>query len=221
LRDARQIKELAMYKLYARPGWGSAIVEAQLAWYGLPYETTDVADLFKSAESREHLAKINPIHQVPTLILPDGSLMTESAAITLHLADATGSTDLVPAPGEVVRPRFLRWLVFLVANVYPTFTYADDPSRFVPTENARDGYKGAVSAYREKLWAQVEADAAAPWFLGDRFSALDIYAATMTRWTPKKDWFAGHCPRLTAIAKRADDEPRLAAVWARNFPSAS
>ena len=25
------------YKLWGRAGWGSAIVEAQLAWYGLPY----------------------------------------------------------------------------------------------------------------------------------------------------------------------------------------
>jgi hypothetical protein len=29
------------------------------------------------------------------------------------------------------RAKFLRWLVFIVANIYPTFTYADDPSRFV------------------------------------------------------------------------------------------
>jgi GST-like protein len=35
-----------MYKLYARPGWGSALVEAQLAWYGLPFAIDEVEDLF-------------------------------------------------------------------------------------------------------------------------------------------------------------------------------
>jgi GST-like protein len=166
-----------MYKLYARPGWGSVLVEAQLAWYGLDYELEELDDLFASAAAREQLAPVNPLAQIPTLVLPDGQVMTESAAITLHLADVTGSSDLVPAAGEAVRPKFLRWLVFLVANVYPTFTYMDDPARFVSVEAARQPFADSVSAYRERLWAQVEENVGSPWFLGDRFSALDIYLA--------------------------------------------
>lgn len=209
-----------MYKLYARPGWGSVLAEAQLAWYGLDYDLEELDDLFASAVAREKLAPVNPLAQVPTLVLPDRQVMTESAAITLHLADVTRSTDLVPDTGEAVRPKFLRWLVFLVANVYPTFTYMDDPSRFVSVEAARQPFADSVSAYRERLWAQVEEDVGSPWFLGDRFSALDIYVATMTHWTPRRAWFAEHRLKLHAIARRADAEPRLAAVWQRNFPNA-
>ena len=33
------------YVLYGRPRWGSAIVEAQLAWYGLPFKLEFVGDL--------------------------------------------------------------------------------------------------------------------------------------------------------------------------------
>ena len=208
-----------MYKLYARPGWGSALVEAQLAWYGLPFELEEVDDLFKAAAARATLQPANPLAQVPTLILPDGPVMTESAAITLHLADVTGSRDLVPAPGENVRTAFLRWLVFLVANIYPTFTYADDPARFVPGEEAQRGFLAIVSAYRERLWRQVNDAAGEPWFLGERFSALDIYLAVMTHWGPRRAWFAEFCPRLSAIALRADTEPRLAGVWQRNWPN--
>ena len=101
-----------MYRVFARPGWGSVLVEAQLAWYGLPYEIEDLDDLFKSTDARERLRPVNPLAQVPTLVLPDGQVLTESAAITLHLVDATQSTDLVPALGENVRPAFLRWLIF-------------------------------------------------------------------------------------------------------------
>jgi GST-like protein len=206
-----------MYKLYARPGWGSVLAEAQLAWYGLDYELEQLDDLFASSSAREKLAPINPLAQVPTLILPDGQVMTESAAITLHLADVTGSQDLVPAVGETVRPKFLRWLVFLVANVYPTFTYADDPARFVSVEPAREAFADSLGTYRQRLWAQVEANAGSPWFLGERFSAVDIYLAVMTRWQPRRAWFAENRPGLHAIALRADAEPRLAAVWQRNF----
>ena len=50
-----------MYKLYARPGWGSALVEAQLAWYGLPFELEDLEDLFQSAAARAKLQLANPL----------------------------------------------------------------------------------------------------------------------------------------------------------------
>jgi GST-like protein len=207
-----------MYKLYGRPGWGSTLVEAQLGWYGLAYEIVEVDDLFASAGARDTLLPLNPLAQVPTLILPGRQVMTESAAITLHLAEITGSGDLVPAPGEAIRPDFLRWLIFIVANLYPTFTYVDDPARFVADPAAQQGFLTSVSAYRERLWGQVEEVAGAPWFFAERFTALDIYITVMTRWRPRREWFAANCPKLHAIALRAEAEPRLAAVWRRNFP---
>jgi GST-like protein len=88
-----------MMKLYGEPGWGSAIVEAQLEWYGLPYEFESVGNIFKSAEARQQLTDVNPIAQVPTLVLEDGTVMTESAAITLLLAESNRDDSLVPSPG--------------------------------------------------------------------------------------------------------------------------
>ena len=108
--------------LYGRRGWGSTVVEAQLDWLRLDYTYEAVGDLLRSAEARKSLAPVNPLAQVPTLVLPNGQILTESAAITLYLADVTGSEELVPPPGSVERPDFLRWLIFLVANVYPTYT---------------------------------------------------------------------------------------------------
>jgi GST-like protein len=207
------------YKLYGRPGWGSAIVEAQLVWYGLPYTYEAVDDLFKSPDARTKLEKVNPLAQVPTLVMPDASVMSESAAITLLLADITGKDGLVPAAGAPERAKFLRWLVFIVANIYPTFTYADDPSRFISVNAARDPFRAATDAYAQKLWRQIDGEAGNPWFLGERFSALDIYLDVMTRWRPKRGWFEGEAPRLFAVAHRADQVPQLTAVWARNFPA--
>ncbi|MBS0517235.1 MAG: glutathione S-transferase family protein [Proteobacteria bacterium] len=210
---------MAGYKLYGRAGWGSAIVEAQLAWYGLPFTFEPVDDLFKSSDARAKLEKVNPLAQVPTLMLPDGTVMSESAAITLLLADITGQESLVPGPGTPERAKFLRWLVFIVANIYPTFTYADDPARFVAVNTARDPFRAATDAYAQRLWRQVNGVAGSPWFLGERFSALDIYVAVMTRWRPKRGWFEIEAPRLFAIARHADQRPELAAVWRRNWPT--
>lgn len=204
--------------LHGRPGWGSAIVEAQLAFYGLPCRFVDTGDLFDSAAAREQLQPLNPLAQVPTLVLPDGTVMTESAAITLHLADLTGSAELVPAPQARERAAFLRWMVFLVANVYPTFTYADLPERFVKTPGAEQPFRAEVDAYAQGLWRVVEAASGAPYFLGERLSALDLFLAVMTRWRPRPAWFAEHAPRLAAAAARAAALPAVAPVIARNFP---
>ncbi len=206
-----------MYTLFGQPGWGSVLVEAQLAFYGLPYVVEDVGDLFKSAEARERMTKVNPLGQTPALVLPGGMVMTESAAITLLLADITGSTALVPGPGEVERAAFLRWLVFMVTNIYPTFTYADLPERFAPAESAR-AFRKNVDAYQQRLWGHMEDAAGEPWFLGERFSAVDVFIATMTRWRPERAWFAENGKRLSGIAMRADARPELVTVWARNFP---
>lgn len=208
------------YTLWGRPGWGSAIAEAQLDWYGLPFAYEPVEDLFRTPGAGERLRKVNPLAQVPTLVMPDGTVMSESAAITLLLADITGTDSLVPAADAKERAMFLRWLVYIVANIYPTFTYADDPSRFVSVDAARDPYRAAVDSYAQRLWHQVERQAGSPWFLGERFSALDIYIDVMTRWRPKRGWFESETPKLFAIARRADQVPELQAVWRRNDPTA-
>jgi GST-like protein len=209
---------MSTYVLHGRPGWGSAIVEAQLAWYGLPFRFEDAGDLFDSEEARERLRPLNALTQVPVLVLPDGQVMTESAAITLHLADLTGRDDLVPGPTAPERAAFLRWLVFLVANVYPTFTYADLPGRFVKAEGAAEGFRTEVDTYARRLWATVEGAAGTPNFLGERFSALDIYLAVMTHWRPGAKWFAENAPLLHTAAQRAAARPELAAVLEKNFP---
>src|SRR6478735_2910641 len=206
------------YRLWGRAGWGSALVEAQLAWYGLPFAFEPVGDLFKEPDAKTRLETVNPLAQVPTLVMHDGTIMSESAAITLLLADITGQDSLVPKAGAPERAAFLRWLVFIVVNIYPTFTYADDPARFVSVNAARDPFRAATDAYAQRLWRQVETAARAPWLLGERFSALDIYINVMTRWRPKRGWFESETPKLFAIARKADAVPELTDVWKRNYP---
>ena len=97
-----------------------------------------------------------------------------------------------------------------------------DPAVFFAKINAaayKDKLRATTDAYRDKSWRIVEAAIAPrPWFLGTRFSALDVYAKVMTHWRPRRDWFKDNCPKLMSVALAADKEPRLAKVWQRNFP---
>lgn len=207
-------------KLYQNPGWGSAIIEAQMAVLGLPVTLIETGDIYEDATARDALAAVNPLVQIPVLVLEDGEVMTESAAITLYLAEWTGSDVLVPAIGSADRAAFLRWLVFIVANIYPCFTFADVPTRFVPEAEAT-AFKDRVTDHATRLWAVVEAEAVrrgGPWTLGARFTALDIYLAVMVNWRPRRASFERETPMLARIAAAAAARPDMAAVMARNFP---
>ncbi|MFO1267319.1 MAG: glutathione S-transferase [Rubrivivax sp.] len=201
------------FVLYARAGWGSAIVEAQLAYYGLPFRLADTGDLFDSEEAREKLKPLNPLTQVPVLVLPAGEVMTESAAMTLHGRPRRHRDDLVHGAIAKERAAFLRWLVFLVANVYPTFTYADDPKRFVKTEGAGDAFPRRGGCLREAVVGSIERS---PDLAMSRMSALDISRRSGTG--PGAKWFAENTPRVWAAAQKAASLKRLAGVMGRNFP---
>lgn len=205
------------HHLIGNPGCGSAIVEAALALSDLPYET-EMLEIWQPGPERERLFQLNPLGQVPILILPDGTLMTESAAMVLHVIDQAPDAGLAPGPRNPARPAFLRWLIFLVASIYPTFTYGDDPSRYVNEQEARDELRAVTEAECQRAWRQIETGIAGPWMLGETRSALDLFVWVMTHWRPRRQWFSDYCPKLARIADAVAADPRLAGVKAANWP---
>lgn len=206
---------MGTYRLMGQKGWGSTLVEAMLALAGADVAFEDVAGFDKPGPSRERLLAFNPLAQVPTLVLPDGTVMTESAAIALLLAERHPEAHLAPPPGSEHRPEFLRRLVWLVANIYPNVSVADYPARWVTHDG--EELKARMFAAREILWREFEGRVTpGAWAIGP-FSAIDIFVAVMTRWEPGQKWFARECPALSAIAERIDAHPVLGPVMAQNF----
>ena len=203
----------ARWRVLGCKGCGSAIAEAVLALAGIAYEREEVD--YTSPAGRDRLLPYNPLAQVPTVLLPDGSVLTETAAIVLHVDELAPGAGLLPAAGDPLRREALRQLAFLIAAVYPTFTYGDDGAKW--TAAGKDELRRTTDDHRANLWRHLERTARGPWFLGPRFSVLDVYVCVMTQWRPGRAWFAETCPKLSAIAAAVDRDPALAAVWAANF----
>lgn len=201
--------------LYGTAGFGSAIVEALAALAGLRIDFVQADPT--TAEGRTLLRTLNPMAQTPTLRLADGAVMTESVAIALLIARVSGRLE--PPAGSPQWAQHLRWLVF-VANVYATFWYADEPSRVLASPESQAELKASLNEHRKRLWRILEAEASGgPSFFPSGRTALDVFVAVMTNWSPRRPWFAAECPRLTVIADAVAADPAVAPVFARNFPA--
>src|SRR5689334_4619956 len=100
---------MAPYILYGDRRSGSCAVEMALAEIGAPFTLRDVP-LDGDHQLAAAYRRINPMGRVPTLLLPDGTVMTESLAILLTLADRHPEAALLPPPSDTDRARALRWM---------------------------------------------------------------------------------------------------------------
>lgn len=197
-------------------GCGNIIVECALALAGIAYDYEEV-DYSAGSPTRERLLAVNPLGQVPALVLADGWVLTESLAMLHYANDRAPAAGLIPPAGDPGREAFYRWAVFLVAAVYPTFTYGDDPRKWVADEAGAKLLRESTDRHRQATYCQLEAAAGSPWFLGDTFSAIDLYLAALTRWRPGRPWFLANAPGLAAIADRAAALEPVAPVVRRHF----
>ena len=208
------------YIVHGAEGSGSVPVEAALTLLDLPYRVIDSTILAKRADPE--LAKINPMLQVPALTLPSGDLMTESAAILTWLADDHPEARLAPTMAGRARPAFLRWMSFVSAAIYSLYWIRDDPSRVTEGGEAAKALLKARTAERiTECWAIMDAQVdPGRYLLGDDLGVLDLYVTVVSRWGPRRRAFYAAAPKMSAVVRRVDADPRLAGLWAERFPFA-
>lgn len=201
-----------MYTVYGAKGSGSVPVEATLHLLGLPYRVVEVAN-WLGEEARAELARVNPLGQVPALVLPSGELMTESAAILLWLADRHPEARLAPRPADPGRAQFLRWLVYVPAAIYPMYWVRDVPSRLAADAAAEAVILERTSERIAECWRLMgEQITPKSYLVGDDLSVLDIYLAVVSRWTPRRARIVAEAPNLAPVLERVDNDPRLKAL---------
>ena len=202
-----------MYKLYWRERTGAFAAAAVMAELEIPYEGIHI-----STDNDEHRTAayraLNPMAQIPTLVLPDGQAMTESAAIALYLAETRPESGLVPAADDPRRAPFLRWLVFAQCNLYETGLRVYYADRYSTDPDGADGVRQAALTRIELLWDMV-ADAidGGPFFFGARFTLLDIYLAMLTAWHDDPPALLQRRPPLARLVEATAARPAIAPIW--------
>jgi glutathione S-transferase len=164
-----------MYKLYWAQETGAMAPQILLEEVGADYQRV-VLDLKEGAEIKSDYLEINPRGQIPALILPDGSILTESAAIMLQIADNHPDEGLLPKPGSVERGRVYRWLFYAVANIYESDLRLYYSERFTTEVSCADSIKRRAREDMDNAWELLERELGdGPFLLGERYSVIDPY----------------------------------------------
>ncbi|QRV88783.1 glutathione S-transferase [Ceratobasidium sp. AG-Ba] len=209
----------SQYVLFHAMECGSALPLVALRALNIPHEVV-VCDFRettrKQGRNYERLSKANPLAQFPTLITPEGSVITEMAAIILYLQDrhAKGTSWDIRnlAPSQLAA--YYRWLVFIPANLYSALTIGEFPARFVQVpasggieQKVVEGWiTTAAHTRRAEMWKVMEQGV--PNDLGDgRFvlgtqqpTFLDVFLALIAHFMGHVGddfgWLSKTCPTL-------------------------
>jgi GST-like protein len=205
--------------LYGAAGSGSAAVEAALEWAAVGFRIVEAAS-WQPGPGLAALKKLNPLAQIPTLVLPDGSILTESAAILIHLGLAHPASPLLP-PHEPARSQAVRALVFIAANCYAAVSVSDYPERWCepPDEATAARVRRAARRQLHQAWDHfADQFAAEPFLFGASPCAADLLAAVVSKWSGTRAHLAASRPAFFATLWRIEAHPAVAPVLARHWP---
>ncbi len=207
-----------MIQLHFYPSTASMVPHLLLEEMGVPYERV-LVDRSVDAHKRPEYLALNPNGLIPVLV-DDGLVLYETAAIALHLADRHPQAALLPPLGSDARSQCYKWLAWLTNTMQATLIVYFYPERWVDAGNAAGAAEvkrhahAKVVAQLQQLEAQLAAHGG-PWFLGEAYGVLDAYAFTLCRWT--RNFPSGRArdlPALGAWLQRMLQRPAVQRVLA-------
>jgi glutathione S-transferase/GST-like protein len=205
-----------MYKLFWAKSMGSMAPEVLFEEIGAEYEKIAV-DIEKEENRSAEFLAVNPTGQIPALVLPDGTVMTESAAMVLHITDRHPEAKLAPPAGSPESARFQRWLVFMAATVYTTDQRLYYPERMTTDAAGTSGIEAAARADMDRNFSLVnDALDPGPYLLGETYSAADVYLWMLSKWHPDEKQLYADNPRIAKLVDLVEARPAVARVWAEN-----
>jgi GST-like protein len=211
-----------LHVLYGYAGSGSAAVEAALRLAGLRFRMVDAAS-WDADSSVDELARVNPLRQIPALEWPDGSTMSESAAILAELGLRHPASGLLPSE-PTRRAQALNGLVYVVTQCYTAIGVIDYPERWCTSQDAavlkqvQAGARARLHAMWDGFADRFAPAAGEPFIGGAQPDALDLLAAVVSRWSGTRKHLKASRPEFSALLTRIEGHPVVAEVFARHWP---
>jgi glutathione S-transferase len=201
--------------LYYAPSTASLVVHWLLIELQLPHTLVPL-DFSQREHKSEAYLKLNPAGVVPTLVI-DGKVVTEAAAIVLHLADLHPDAGLAPAPGSPQRASYYQWMFFMANTLQPAYRawfYPAEAAGEANVEAAREHARLKLELAWEQVARHLEAQAG-PFLLGAAPTAADFMLTMLMRWSRNMPRPATEWPHLAALARIMKARPSFDALYER------
>ena len=166
-------------KLYYSKGACSLAIHIVLHEMNLPCEYIAVNLGTKKTEHGDDFYAINPKGAVPSLVLDDGTILTENVVIQQYLADTYKAYTLLPPLGNLKRYEVLAWLNYATTDLHKSCGPLFNP--IVPVDIKTEIFLPIVAsklAFLEQHFAQHT------FVSGDHCTLPDAYIFTVLRWMP-------------------------------------
>ena len=137
-------------------------------------------------KSAEYL-RLNPNGLIPVLVDGD-TVLYETAAICLHLADTHPESEMAPRLATPERAEFYKWLMWLTNTLQTALIVYFYPERWVDADNTlganqvKSHAESKIGTLLDQLESQLQSSDG-PWLLGEQYTILDPYAFMLCRWT--------------------------------------
>lgn len=183
-------------------------VAVSMRLLGLAYEHRPLA----TTTDREAIRKINPLARVPALVLDDGEVLIDSAAILDYIDETVGPERALIPPGGSERRQVLRLMAFASGAAEKAVTSVYELTRRPPDKV----YAPWVDECKKQVaggLAEIEAACGEGWLVGGCISQADISAVCALEFVRKvvPELVAdGRFPRLDALSARAHALPAFA-----------
>lgn len=203
---------MTMFELFWAKNTGAMAPHFVLELANAPY-TLHVVDTAAGEQRTAAYRALNPLGKIPALRLPEGAVMTESAAMLLHLAERFPATGLLPPEASVARAQVQRWLLFLAVNVYETALRIYYAERYTTDPAGADAVREAANAAIARQWEILEAALQpGPFLLGAQRSIADLYLLMLSGWTDH----AASLPNVQRAKAALLEDPVVRRVWERH-----
>lgn len=163
-------------KLYYSPGACSLSTHIALHETGLDFELVLASTKTHRLTDGSDYHAVNPLGYVPLLELPDGSRLTEVAAILQYIADQVPASGLAPLAGTLERYQLMAWLNFVATELHKGFSPLFNKS-------TPEVYKPLCKAHLlERLtWVNVQLQGRT-YLMGETCTVADIYLFNISNW---------------------------------------
>lgn len=198
-------------KLFYSTGACSTSCHIAIEEAGLAYTPVEVS--WDRNENVAELEALNPLGVAPILVMDDGRVLTQNAAILEYIADKAPEKGLLAAQGTWERVQTISWLSFVASDFHKAFAPLFSASAMATATESQDQIKAfAKTKVVEYLNHLEDKLTGRDYITGQQFTIADTYLFVVLGWCKWMEIDTKSFQNVSSYIKRVYARPAVQKV---------